>query len=321
MPVISRSGEVIGGLFFGHAEAGVFTESHERMVVGLAAHAAVAMDNARLYADAQRQIEQRQRAEAELRAARDILEDTVAERTAELRTLAHDLQAEVGVRTRAEWRLRALMGRLVNIQEEERRRIGRNIHDHLGQQLTALRINLASLESQTSHLNGVSELARRIQALAEELDSSIDFVTWELIPGEIADIGLPAALRELVGAWSRRFNIPTEFSFRGNDSDSPPADVSSNLYRITQEALHNIVKHARATRADVHFEIAADDLKLIVEDDGEGFLYDQHARNDGHSLGLVSMRERASAIDGTFEIESTPGRGTTIYVRVPLPRG
>jgi PAS domain S-box-containing protein len=320
-PVISRSGEVLGGLFFGHSEPGVFTESHERMVVGLAAHAAVAMDNARLYADAQREIEQRQQAEAQLRAARDILEDTVAERTAELRKLARDLRAEVEVRTAAESRLRSLIGRLVNIQEEERRRIGRNIHDHLGQQLTGLRINLASLESQTSHLNGVSELARRIQGLAEELDSSIDFVTWELIPGEIANIGLPAALRELVGAWSRRFNIPAEFSFRGNDDEAPPADVSSNLYRITQEALHNNVKHANATRADVHFDITAEDMKLIVEDDGYGFLYDEKAHNDGHSLGLISMRERASAIDGTLDIESTPGEGTTIYVRVPRRGG
>ncbi|MFL6373706.1 MAG: PAS domain S-box protein [Pyrinomonadaceae bacterium] len=316
-PVVSRSGEVLGGLFFGHPEPGMFTESHERMVVGLAAHAAVAMDNARLYAAAQKEIEQRQVAEAELRFARDVLEDTVAERTAELRKLALDLQAEVEVRKGAEARLRQLMTRLVNIQEEERRRIGRNIHDHLGQQLTGLRINLATLESQTADMNGISELARNIQTLAEELDSSIDFVTWELIPGEIATVGLPTALRELVNAWSRRFDIPAEFDFRGASDVQLPEEVSSNLYRITQEALHNIVKHAKASRADVLFEVDGAGVKLIVEDDGDGF---EPASDDSrtHSLGLISMRERASALDGTFEIESTPGNGTTIFVRVPL---
>ena len=119
------------------------------------------MDNARLYSAAQTEIEQRQAVEAELRAARDVLEDTVTERTSELRKLALDLQAEVEVRKGAESRLRQLMTRLVNIQEEERRRIGRNIHDHLGQQLTGLRINLATLQSQTADLNGISDLAAR----------------------------------------------------------------------------------------------------------------------------------------------------------------
>lgn len=316
-PVTSRSGEVIGGLFLGHSEVGIFKESHERMIVGLAAHAAVAMDNARLYAGAQKEIEQRQAAEEELRAAHDVLEDTVAARTSELRKLAVDLQAEVEVRKAAEARLRHLMTRLVNIQEEERRRIGRNIHDHLGQQLSGLRINLASLESQTSNLNGVAELARKIQRLAEELDSSIDFVTWELIPGDIAKIGLPAALHDLVVAWSRRFDITADFDFRGSSSFTFPDDVSSNLYRITQEALHNIIKHANAKHAEVLFEADGAGIKLIIEDDGVGF--DPSANgHDGHALGLISMRERASAIDGTFEIESSPGNGTTVFVRVLL---
>jgi PAS domain S-box-containing protein len=316
-PVISRSGEVLGGLSLGHAKIGVFRPSHERMIVGLAAHAAVAMDNARLYAAAQKEIEQRQLVEAELRGARDVLEDTVAERTSELRELALDLQGEVEVRKGAEARMRQLMTRLVNIQEEERRRIGRNIHDHLGQQLTGLRINLATLESQTSDMNGISDLAKKIQDLAEELDSSIDFVTWELIPGEIAEVGLAAALRELVNAWSRRFDVPAEFDCRGTVTTDLPQEVSSNLYRVTQEALHNIIKHARAKCVDVLFEIDDAGIKLIVEDDGDGFDPSSNG-HDGHSLGLISMRERAAAIDGTFEIESSPGQGTTIFLRVPF---
>lgn len=261
-------------------------------------------------------ITDRKRAEEELRTARDVLEDTVSARTAELRKLALDLQAEVEVRKSAEARLRQLMTRLVNIQEEERRRIGRNIHDHLGQQLTGLRINLATLEAQTASMNGVADLARKIQGLAEELDSSIDFVTWELIPGNIGMVGLPKALQELVSTWSRRFNIPAEFNFRGRDDHQLPDEVSSNLYRITQEALHNIVKHAYASRTDVLFELNDDTINLIIEDDGKGFDPGHHSNEGVHSLGLVSMHERASAIEGSFEIESNPGKGTTIFVKL-----
>ena len=262
-------------------------------------------------------ITERKLAEEDLRIARDILEDTVNARTAELRKLAMDLQAEVEIRKSAEARLRQLMTRLVNIQEEERRRIGRNIHDHLGQQLTGLRINLATLEAQTAGMNGVAHLAKKIQGLAEELDSSIDFVTWELIPGNIGMVGLPQALQELVTTWSRRFNIPAEFNFRGRDEHELPDEVSSNLYRITQEALHNIVKHANASRTDVLFEMNPEGINLIVEDDGDGFDPNHHKGDGAHSLGLISMHERASAIDGTFEIESNPGAGTTLFVRVP----
>ena len=128
---------------------------------------------------------------------------------------------------------------------------------------------------------------------------------------------MPTALRELVNAWSRRFDIPAEFGFRGSAAADLPAEVSSNLYRITQEALHNIVKHAHATRADVLFEVDDSGIKLIVEDDGAGFSPEANG-GSGHSLGLLSMRERSSAIDGNFEIESSPGNGTTIFVRVPL---
>jgi PAS domain S-box-containing protein len=317
-PVISRSGEVLGGLFFGHSSPGMFRESHERMIVGLAAHAAVAMDNARLYAEAQTEIRQRESAELELRAARDILEETVAERTAELRQVALDLQAEVDVRKDAERRLRHLMSRLVNIQEEERRRIRRNIHDQLGQQMTGIRINLASLEERAREHDTLAELAHKVQVLAEELDASIDFVTWELLPGELASIGLEAALRDLIETWSRRFAIPAGFIWRAPDGMRLAKDVEANLYRIVQEALHNVVKHAEASHADLLVEMSGGVLTLIVEDDGVGFDIDEHHGDGRTSLGLVSMRERASVIDAEFDLESAAGRGTTVFVRLPV---
>ena len=129
-------------------------------------------------------------------------------------------------------------------------------------------------------------------------------------------VGLPKALQELVSTWSRRFNIPAEFNFRGRDDHQLADEVSSNLYRITQEALHNIVKHARASRTDVLFEMSDESINLIIADDGDGFDPDHHSADGAHSLGLVSMHERASAIDGTFEIESNPGKGTTIFVKL-----
>lgn len=261
-------------------------------------------------------ITDRRIAEEEVRNARDTLEDTVAARTAELQRVALSLRDEVEVRKQGETRLREVMKHLVTIQEEERRRIGRNIHDQLGQQLTGLRINLANLVSMTSDLTKVSSLTRSIQNLAEELDSSIDFVTWELIPGEISTVGPSEALRELVNVWSQRFGIHAEYNFRGPAELSISDQVGTSLYRITQEALHNIVKHAQASRAGVLFEVDGHTAKLIVEDDGKGFV-PTRITGDGHSLGLISMRERAASIDGTLEIESSKD-GTTIFVRIPL---
>jgi PAS domain S-box-containing protein len=219
----------------------------------------------------------------------------------------------------AEAQIKALFDRLVSVQEEERRRLARDLHDQLGQQLTALRMNLEVFRLQSQANSPVLDQLERTQRLADDLDRSIDFLTWQLRPDPLQHLGLPAALDQLVRTWSDRFAIEGEFESIGSAARLHP-DVEINFYRITQEALHNVVKHAAATRACVLLELGAARATLTVEDNGRGFRLAPNGAGD-HQLGLVSMRERAELVGGTLEIESRPQAGTTVTVRVPLQPG
>jgi signal transduction histidine kinase len=295
-------------LFFGHPRPDIFRESDERMVVGLAAHAAVAVDNARLY--------------EELREARDHLEAKVEERTSQLTQMAGDLTQEVKERTAAEARIREMLARLVEIQEDERYRIARNIHDELGQHLTALRINLRALAAKCESVPDVREQSIFVEQLAESLDSTVDTVTWELRPAALETLGLVNALEDLVKSWSARFRIPAEVTVVGGGTVAVPETAWIHVYRITQEALHNIYKHSQAARAGVIIDAGEDSFSLIIEDNGKGMDVDRPTNGnmgaDQRCLGLISMRERAALIRGSLEIESTLGTGTTIFLKLPV---
>lgn len=258
----------------------------------------------------------RARAEEALRCAHAELEARVRERTAQLAEVNQSLATEVAERRGAESRIKALFERLVSAQEEERRRIARNIHDQLGQQITALRMNLERLRMQSSEASMIAQ-AERTQQLAEELDRSIDFLTWELRPATLDHLGLASALRDLVEGWSDRFHIGAEYSLAGTPVRLP-VHVEANLYRLVQEALHNVFKHAQASRVLVSFEGTDAEVLLTVSDDGQGFdiRHVGHGRSD--CLGLVSMRERATLVGGELVLQSALGQGTSIRVRVPL---
>jgi signal transduction histidine kinase len=228
---------------------------------------------------------------------------------------AHD-ELEARVRERTE-QIKALFERLVSAQEEERRRIARNIHDQLGQQMTALRMNLERLRMQSSDPATMSQAERALE-LAEELDRSIDFLTWDLRPATLDHLGLAAALRDLVEGWSDRFHVPAEYSLTGAAARLP-THVEANLYRLSQEALHNVVKHARASRALVSLELTEAELRLTIADDGQGFDVRLADRHQSDRLGLVSMRERATLAGGELTVRSAPGQGTTVVARVPIP--
>ena len=262
---------------------------------------------------------QRAGAQEELRRAHAELEQRVLERTTDLATANTSLQAENRERRAAEAQIKSLFQRLVAVQEEERRRIARDIHDQLGQQMTALRMNL-----QAGRLREAGDPSRivaveRTEQLAAELDRSIDFLTWDLRPPALDHLGLAAALRNLVNGWSDRFTIAAEFEALDTEVLRLPRDTEANLYRIAQEALHNVVKHARATHVAVYFQHRDGQTVLAVEDNGVGFVVAKiEGRSSSGGLGLVSMRERAMLVGGAIEIDSTPGHGTTIFVRVPL---
>jgi signal transduction histidine kinase len=259
---------------------------------------------------------ERARAEKALRRLNDALEERIRERTSELAGANASLQLEVRERRAAENEIKALFTRLVSAQEDERRRIARDVHDHLGQQMTAVRINLEELQRRTDIDTPCAESVERTMRLAEELDHSIDFLAWELRPAALDHLGLPAALARLVGGWSERFNVRADYDTVGIGGVRLRSDVEANLYRLAQEALHNVYKHARATHVSVLLESRDHRVVLVVEDNGRGFAIDDVSQEAVPSLGLVSMRERAALVGGELTIESTPGFGTTITVRV-----
>jgi PAS domain S-box-containing protein len=230
---------------------------------------------------------------------------------------AHDsLEARVIERTT---QVRALFQRVVSVQEEERRRIARDIDDQLGQQMTALRINLESIRSGTITATQ-TEQVERTQRIAEELDANIDFLTWDLRPAALDHLGLPAALHHLVTGWSERFGIPVDVDLPDGDRVRLTREVEENLYRIVQEALHNVAKHAQATHVTVLMKRGHDDIVLVIEDNGRGFDHDVRGRRGSNGLGLISMRERATLAGGQLEIESVRNPGTSVFVRVRVDR-
>jgi signal transduction histidine kinase len=207
----------------------------------------------------------------------------------------------------------------VTVQEEERRRIARDLHDQLGQPMTVLRMELDALESRSADPMSFTARAARMRGIAEELDRNIDFLTWDLRPAALDHLGLAAALAKLVKGWSERFGTAAEFGASWPEPCRLSPEVETNLYRLTQEALHNIAKHAAAQHVSVLLERRADQAVLIIEDDGRGFLPDHISTPPARGgLGLVSMRERATLVGGEFRLESAPGQGTSIYVRIPM---
>ncbi|HEV2707004.1 MAG TPA: CheR family methyltransferase [Pyrinomonadaceae bacterium] len=264
-----------------------------------------------------RDLTEHKRAEDELRRAHEELEDRVRERTLELAQVNESLRAEISERIQTERGRVRLLRQIVRAQEDERRRIARDIHDQLGQQMTALRLSLDALQQGCSESAEMSGRLAQTQAIAEHLDADVDFLAWELRPAALDDLGLLTALGNFVREWSRHSGIPAEFHTTGMEDKRLAPEAESALYRITQEALNNAMKYAQATRVDVLLERRAKQVVLIVEDDGAGF-NPQQEFTSGKGMGLVGMRERAMLVGGTLEIESKPGEGTTVFARVPI---
>jgi PAS domain S-box-containing protein len=257
------------------------------------------------------------RSQEELQRAHDLLEVRVAERTRELAESNRALIEEAKARTAAEEQRIHLLHRLVGSQEMERRRIARDIHDQLGQRLTGLRLKLESLRSILGDDGEVVDRVRRLQEISEKLDGEVSFLAWELRPTALDDLGLAEALHTFAKEWSRHTDIAADFQAIKVGRERFDLDVETHLYRIAQEALNNISKHAGAENVTVILEKREEELILIIEDDGHGF--DPAAvgtpSKSGRGLGLLGMRERAALIGGNIEIESSQN-GTAIYVRV-----
>jgi len=265
-----------------------------------------------------RDISDRKRAERELQDAHDKLERRVQERTKELVSANATLKKEMAARAKVEKQRGDLLQRIVSSQEDERRRIARDIHDKLGQRVTALRLQIASLSEDMGDREKSDGSIQLLQRTALRLDSEISFLAWELRPAALDDLGLPEAARAYIEDWSHNYKISSDFDIRGFGNDRLPPETETHLYRIMQESLNNIIKHAQATNVNVLLEWNKAGVNLIVEDNGKGFTpSDNRNRKAGDGLGLIGMRERALLIGGDVQIESSPGMGTTLFIRVP----
>jgi PAS domain S-box-containing protein len=258
---------------------------------------------------------ERKRTEEVLRRAHEELEVRVRERTAELARANESLRAEMTERERAEKSRTELLARLMFAQEDERRRIAREMHDQFGEQLTALARRIETLKEACAGDPALGWQVQALEAVAEQLDRDVDHLVWQLRPTALDDLGLRAALANYVHDWSTRVGVAAELHTAGLLDDRLPSEIETTLYRIAQEALTNVAKHSRARSVELILERRSDHVLLVVEDDGVGFDPETTSAT-GQGFGLRGMQERATLVGATLEVESAAGKGTTILVRM-----
>lgn len=275
-------------------------------------------------------LRQRHHAEIRLRQAKDELEAHVAARTRELADVNQTLLREISEHVETEESLRAsehdlatsrqelrdLAARLLTAQEEERRRISRDLHDDINQRLAMLIVQAESLENTLPpSASDCSKELRSIQDRLTELSDDVRHLAYQFHPSILDDLGLIVALQRLVDDCTVRSNVRGSLDIREAPQSVPQA-VSTCLYRIAQECLANVMKHARATQVKVSLTATPEAITLQVEDDGVGF-DTQKVVDNPRGLGLVSMAERVRLVHGTVTIESIPHRGTRLSIKVP----
>ena len=265
-------------------------------------------------------ITDRKQIEDDLRLSREELESRVRERTTELEQANKKLKAENQRRLRVEKDRVGILRRLTSAQEDERRRIGRDLHDQIGQQITAMRFKLQELQTGDDD-SSIKEKIDQAQDYAKQMDADVSFLSYELRPQGLDDLGLRAALSTFVQDWSRNHGIPAEFQASKTERRQLDSEINIHVYRIVQESLNNVLKHAQAKGVVIILEFQDDNLILIIEDDGVGFdpTLNAKAATRSGGLGLVGMRERCILLGGTMSIESGVNKGTVILCRIPIP--
>jgi len=209
--------------------------------------------------------------------------------------------------------LQALSRRLVEVQEMERHYIARELHDDAGQALASLMVGLRLLERDGADRPAVIARSHELKTIADGILENLHRLAIDLRPASLDHLGLVAALRQHTETISDQHGIPVQFEVTG-EIERISGDMETAVYRIVQEALTNIIRHAQATRIDVLLKRRDGSLIVIVEDNGVGF--DPKIQQNGR-LGMVGMQERAIMLGGTLTIESFPGTGTTVFLEVP----
>jgi PAS domain S-box-containing protein len=252
------------------------------------------------------------------------LETRVNERTAELLMANEQLKSEIAERKRTEQALedtkhmlRRLAAHQDRIKEEERKRIAREIHDDLGQNLLALRIDASMLHARTA--GGHSRLHRKVADALNHIDltmKSVRSIINNLRP-DVLDLGLPAAFAWQVAEFRRRSRIDCKLVVDESDfANGLDEDLAAALFRILQESLNNVVQHAQATEVLIELHQAGGRLSMTIADNGVGMMASR--RRSSQSFGLIGIRERVERLGGTLDINGSDGSGTTLSVSIPL---
>jgi len=238
------------------------------------------------------------------------LEELVQERTAQFQ------QADASLRE-SQAQLQELAGFLQTVREEERAHIARELHDELGQALTALRIDLAWLRGKYSSLGkAVEERASAAHSLVERSIDALRRISEGLRPGMLDVLGLAAAIEHHVAQFQARTGIRCTLAMNREEFEIDDR-LATAIFRIIQEALTNVMRHATATQVSVMIEDAADNFRIRVEDNGKGFAVPAGKK----TFGLLGIRERVKILGGQIEIDSSPGAGTRIEACLPKERG
>jgi signal transduction histidine kinase len=248
-------------------------------------------------------------------AARDQTAEELRESEQKYRALAEALATANNERTE-------LLHRTVMAQEDERKRIARELHDSLGQYLTALRLAFDAIEPACAADATARQRLLELKELADKLGRDFSRMAWELRPMALDDLGLRNAITHYLEEWAERSGLRIDLEISLGNLRLP-ADVETALFRVLQEAITNVVKHSGAHQVGVVLEVTGGEVRLIVEDDGRGFAIDDGsvlALGRTH-LGLLGVRERLALVNGSLEVESAPHGGTTVYARVPIGEG
>jgi signal transduction histidine kinase len=230
-------------------------------------------------------------------------------------------QAEEKLKATSE-RLRALTASVQSAREEEATRIAREIHDELGSMLTSLKLDLASIRRETVASASDTDLSRvreKLETMMQLVDQTVDTVrriSSELRPSILDDIGLVAAIRWQAQEFEAKSGIACRYDIHLEDVDID-RQQSTAIFRVFQEAMTNILRHAQATRVDISLKKEDNEMVLTIRDDGRGITADE--KSGRQSLGLLGMRERVNLIGGAIDIAGVEGKGTVITVRVASP--
>lgn len=250
-----------------------------------------------------------QQSHAEITAWTKELETRVKDRTKELEKLNAELSQQ-------EIERRQLLEQVINAQEEERKRVARELHDETGQALTALLMSLEAVETNLPEIAAPLKPAlARSKTLTENALKELRIIIHDLRPSILDDLGLVPAVRRFAEERLEPLELSVSLETRAWPKERLPSAVETVLFRVMQEAINNVARHAEACRVLIVLETDADELIARVQDDGKGF--NIHSRRDG--WGLVGMRERVNLVGGCVEIQSEPEIGTQVEIRIPMP--